>query len=260
MGKKMSNAPVYYTIAQVQFNPILNWDSYLPDIQSKMREMGFPDYRHEVLQTFTVGGSNAAVQPTFVPQSRFLFGDIPSQTVFELTSNSLALKTTNYDTFESFFATLLRGLDVIHTAVPLAFIERIGIRYFDAVFPSNEDDRLTKYLAPEVVGLFQKMGGKLVHSASETMMNIEFGYLTSRIVIQDGTVGLPPDLVMSHIKILDRFAQYRGRHAIIDTDAYFQQREVFDLGKIEIRLVALHTEIKRAFEIVVTEYAQTQWA
>ena len=37
MGKKLANAPVYYTVAQVQFNPILNLDSFLPAIQAKMR-------------------------------------------------------------------------------------------------------------------------------------------------------------------------------------------------------------------------------
>ena len=44
MGKKLTNAPVYYTVAQVQFNPVLDLDGYIPAIQSKMREAHFPGF------------------------------------------------------------------------------------------------------------------------------------------------------------------------------------------------------------------------
>lgn len=50
MGKKLSNAPVYYTVAQVQFNPVLDLDSYVPAIQAKMRDAHFPDFKKEVFQ------------------------------------------------------------------------------------------------------------------------------------------------------------------------------------------------------------------
>ena len=34
MGKKLTNAPVFYTVAQVQFNPVLDLDGYIAPIQS----------------------------------------------------------------------------------------------------------------------------------------------------------------------------------------------------------------------------------
>ena len=43
MGTKMRSAPVYFTIAQARFNPILTLDAYAPQIQERLRKEGFPD-------------------------------------------------------------------------------------------------------------------------------------------------------------------------------------------------------------------------
>ena len=50
MGKKMKNAPVYFTVAQVRFNPVLNMEGYLPTIQERMRATNFPDFKRETIQ------------------------------------------------------------------------------------------------------------------------------------------------------------------------------------------------------------------
>ena len=264
MGKKMSNAPVYYTVAQVQFNPILNLDSYLPAIQSQMREAHFPDYKQEAIQQliFPFGGNEAgqATAPKLASQSRFTFGDIEGRSGFSLESNALSFHTTAYDTFEIFLASLLKGLGILHGALRLDFIERIGLRYLDAVQPAIKGDSLGDYLATEVFGLTQKLGGSLMHTVSETVTITKAGQLVSRVIIRNGLIGLPPELSALAPKIDPRFTQRECLHAIVDTDAFFSQREVFDLKKIETRLLALHEEIKKSFDATVTEHALAIWA
>ena len=49
MGTKMNNAPVFYTLAQVRFNPVSVMGDYVPKIQERLRQTGFPDFRKEVL-------------------------------------------------------------------------------------------------------------------------------------------------------------------------------------------------------------------
>jgi len=264
MGKKMNNAPVYFTVAQIQFNAFLNLEGYLPAIQGQMRSKHFPDYRREVLQRVILpfgGPENGQIPtPSVIPQSRFIFGDIEGSSGFVLENNALSFQTTAYETFEVFSKTLIDGMSILHDVLRLDFTERVGLRYLDAVLPNLDKESLGNYLAPEVLGLSQKLGQKLAHSVSESASFNNAGQLVSRVIIQNGRVGLPPEMTMLAPKLNPRFTQREGMHAIIDTDAFYQQREVFDVSKLEQRLSALHDEILKAFDATVTPYALKVWA
>jgi len=260
----MNNAPVYFTVAQIRFNPILNMDGYLAAIQEKMRTARFPDFKRESIQQLTVpfASSNEAGQvptPSFVPRARCIFGNIEGTTEFVLENNAFALQTTAYDTFETFSKMLLDGLGIVHDALQLDFTERVGLRYLDAVLP-KEDESLSDYLTTEVLGLSLKLTGKLSHSFSETVTMNTSGQLISRVIIQDGPVGLPPELMVLAPRLDSQFTQSKGFHATIDTDASTEQREPFNLEKLGDRLLALHGEIQRSFEVTVTPFALKKWA
>ena len=133
MGKKLSNAPVYYTVAQVQFNPVLGLDSYVPAIQAKMRDAHFPDFKKEVFQRldFPVLGMQQGqmLPPTITTQARYVFGDIAGQTAFLLEANALTLQTTSYDTFETFSKYLIAALGVLHSVLRLDFVFATWMRF-----------------------------------------------------------------------------------------------------------------------------------
>lgn len=263
MGKKMKNSPVYFTVAQVRFNPILNMESYIPIIQEKMRGGNFPAFKRETIQQLVLpfSSSSDANEPpklSFGPQPRFIFGNIEATTEFVLENSSLALQTTAYDTSDTFFKMFLDGLKILHEVVRLDFTEHIGLRYFDAVLPKSNES-LSAYLTPEVLGLSHKLEGKLLHSYCETVTTNICGQLISRVIIQQGRVALPPEIMPLAPKISSKFTEPEGRHAIIDTDAFHQQREVFSLEKIGPKLVALHDEIWKSFNSTVTEFALETW-
>ena len=263
MGKRMNHAPVYFTVVQVRFNPVLNLESYLASIQDKMRGSRFPDFKREVIQQLVVpfgsGDGGQVPTPSFSPQARCTFGDINNTSSFILENNALALQTTAYETFERFSKTFLDGLRVVHEGLRLDFTERVGLRYLDAVLPSTNES-LSKFLTPEVLGLSEKIGGKLIHSVSESVTINAVGQLISRVIIQDGHVGLPPELATLTPRLDPRFTQPDGRHAIIDTDAFHQQRESFDLDKLESKMLVLHDEIDKSFRATVTPHALKVWA
>ena len=264
MGKRLTNAPVYYTVAQVQFNPVLDLDGYIPAIQSKMREAHFPDYKKEVVQRLVLPFGSAEqgpmVAPTVTPHSRYLFGDIDGRSLFLLETNALSFQTTSYDTFETFSGAFLKGLDILHDALRLDFVERIGLRYLDAVHPSTDGETLREFLVPEVLGLALRGVGQLQQSVSETIVSTAAGQLVSRVLIRHGRVGLPMELGGLAPVIDPRFTQREGVHAIVDTDASFGHREVFELAKVGARLTALHDEIGKSFNATVTEHARASWA
>jgi uncharacterized protein (TIGR04255 family) len=263
MGKKMKNSPVYFTVAQVRFNPILNMEAFLPAIQEKMRKANFPAFKREniqqlIFQFSTSGDGNEPPKPSFGPQPRFIFGNIEATTELVLENNALALHTTTYDTSEAFFIILLGALRILHEVVGLDFTERIGLRYFDAILPKSNES-LSDYLTSEVLGLSQKLDGKLSHSYCETVTVNTSGQLVSRVVIQDGRVTLPPDVMVLAPRIAPRFTAQVGLHAVIDTDASHEQREVFSLETIGSKLVALHDEIWKSFKATVTQLAVEAW-
>jgi len=264
MGKKLNKAPVYYTVAQVQFNPILNLEGYLPAIQAKMREAHFPDFKQALSQRLVLpfGGIEVAqmAAPAMTPQSRYLFGDISGQSLFLLETNAMSFQTTVYDTFETFSAILLKGLGILHEALGLDFVERIGLRYLDAVQPFKESETLRDYLVPEVLGLALRGEGRLQHAVSETTTTTQAGQLVSRVVIRYGKVGLPMELSGLAPAIDSRFTQREDLHAIIDTDSSISHRDAFELAKIKSRLTALHEEIDKSFRATVTDHALASWA
>ena len=82
MGTKMRAAPVYFTIAQVRFNPILSLDTYAPQIQERLRKEGFPDAQKGFLATINLNVNVAPSSEGSSPQipmaqsARYLFGNM----------------------------------------------------------------------------------------------------------------------------------------------------------------------------------------
>jgi uncharacterized protein (TIGR04255 family) len=262
MGQKLKNAPVYFTIAQVRFNPVLALDSYAAAIQENMRKQGFPDAQEGVLATFNLmpvaGAEGAPPQVPVVQTKRYIFANMERTAGFLLDRGALSFQTTDYDVFESFSASFLMGLQIVHNVIGLAFSERIGIRYLDAVFPKSGDS-LSNYLSASVLGLTGKLDGELVHSFSETVTRTSAANVVSRIIIQSGKVDFPPDLQPMALTLLPRFQKLDGLHATIDTDSSFEKRETFDLSNLANRLSAIHVEIGNSFKATVTNHALKNW-
>jgi uncharacterized protein (TIGR04255 family) len=265
MGKTMKSAPVYFTVGQVRYNPVLSLPSYIPLVQEHFRKNGFPDFKKAIGMTFNLAPllqeQKAEAQPTTtVPVERYSFSNLNNTMNFLIEQSSLSLQATEYHTFEVFAGHLLEGLELVHKTVGLSFIERIGVRYLDAVMP-REGEALSQYLIPEVMGLYGKLNGETRHAFSETLTEGEDGMIISRTVIQQGRIGFPPDLAqLMTLKVEQRFEQFEGAHAIIDTDAFLAERIPFDLGEAKRKLKVLHDRTGRSFRETVTDHARSVWA
>lgn len=258
----MANAPVYYTIAQVRYNPILSLDTYIPGLQEAFRKMGYSDYGKLVSVAFNMAPTRNNELPLQSPPvdriERHVFSNMERSRGFVLDQGALSFQATDHDVFDTTSRELLHGLSMLDKAVSLSYSERIGVRYLDAVVPRGGES-VRHYLVPEVLGLYDKLNGNLSHSFSETVTASRAGSLTSRVVIQHGTLGFPPDLQPIGLNLAPRFAQINGDHAILDTDGVWEVRESFNLEKIGERLLQLHDEIIRSFQVTVSEHALSVW-
>jgi uncharacterized protein (TIGR04255 family) len=265
MGTKLKGAPVFYTIAQARFNPILSLEAYAAQIQERFRREGFPDAQRGLLATINLNMNAASPAEGSPPQlpiaqtTRFIFGNMERTSGFILDQGALSFQTTEYDVFETFLSGFLKGLEAVNDAVSLSYTDRLGLRYLDAVFPKS-NETLRDYLSGSILGLTEKIDDTIVHSFSETLVKRENVNVRSRVIIQDGEVAFPPDLQPLTVTLAERFKPLRGRHAIIDTDGWSESREAFNLDRIWEQFDLIHSGITKTFKASVTESALKAWA
>ncbi len=257
----MNLAPVFYTLAQVQFNPIAQMAGYVDLLQERLRRSGFPDFRAEHQFEFTISRLDEA-QPDVQPKQhiRWSFTNTQRTEGYLLLSNALVFHTTEYATFEDFLRKTIFGLELVHEIVELAYVERIGLRYLDAVVALS-DDNLEQYLNPSLLGFSTSLEGRLGHSFTETVTSIADGNLVARAVITDGALAVSPDLFPLQLALNHRFTEVKGRNAVLDTDySVVKRTDSFNLIDIKNQLLDSHGIITNTFQVSITDYARERWA
>jgi uncharacterized protein (TIGR04255 family) len=259
MGDPLRNPPVYFTVAQVRFNPILKLADFLPSVQESFRHARFPDFVKHSTIAIKVNVQEGVTTPTPHQQERYAFGNAAKTHSFLLDECSLTLQSTDYGRFETFSEEFLKGLDRLHEIVQLDFLERVGVRYLDRVVPLAANDTLAQYLAPEALGLSTRLPGSAVHSFCETLTEVQGMKLLSRVVMLTGPVAFPPDLLPLGLEVAKRFQSQHGPHAVLDNDGFVDGREPYSVDTVRTHLHTIHEVIRAAFRAIATPYAFKVW-
>src|SRR5438876_1343082 len=111
MGEKMRKPPIFYTIAQVRFNPILGMGKHVGDIQDQLRQ-DFPDFRQEATKSIQISATSVD-RPEMKTESswRWHFIDSRKRSGYILYPDSLIFHTTDYATSDVFFRSVLLGIE-----------------------------------------------------------------------------------------------------------------------------------------------------
>jgi uncharacterized protein (TIGR04255 family) len=259
MGIPLKNPPVYLTLAQVRFNPILKLADFLPNIQEKFRQAGYPDFeRQNTVSIHITSQEGQPPSPTPVQHERLQLGNIEKTHSFILDGQSLTLQSTHYGHFKAFSACYLEGLNIVNDVVKLAYTERVGLRYLDRVMPQF-GETIEQYLVDQVQGIKTRLGGRSLYTFTEAMNEIENIKLLSRVAIQEGALAFPPDIQQGNMKISERFTSYMGNSAILDNDGFVEEREVFSAKAVAQHLDDIHKVIGAAFKATATPYAFKTW-
>lgn len=259
MITSQTEAPLFFALCQVKFNVIEDMEVYIPSIQKAMRERGYPDFIPETqveLQVNTGESGHNAVRHQ--EHKRWLFKDIDQQSAFVLLKDQIVYQTTAYSSFEIFSQSLLDGVELINNLVGLAYFDRIGLRYLDAIIPdqSNSYDDL---MHPGQLALHGKIQGEIRHGFTETVSGIEGGTLVARSLVTKQGVVLPPDLHPLQLELPSRFKLDQGSEAaVLDIDYFKQERVRFNLEGLRSQLDNSHRIAKETFELATTEKARRQ--
>jgi uncharacterized protein (TIGR04255 family) len=261
MGTKLDKAPVYFVIAQVQFNQFLALDNYAPAVQDSFRKNGYPDIESVSVPVFDImigAPQGVAHQAPQAQIKQYTFFNIERTECFVLLNDKLSFQTTRYEIFEEFSRKFLLGVKLVHEVMGLALLVRTGLRYLDAVVPAD-GEKLSKYIDTHLLGLNEKLSGDLLHSFSETVYRNKNVSVISRAMTMNGGLGVPPDLQMISLNLMERFKTVSSWHTVLDNDGSIVQRSFFDLGLIGTQLNQIHDEIERTFKATVTSAALESW-
>jgi uncharacterized protein (TIGR04255 family) len=258
MGTPLKTPPVYFTLAQVRFNPILKLADYVPSIQESFRRAAYPAFESQMGFSIKITVENGQPKPVSEPQQRFAFGDAEQTHRFLLDMNSLALQSTDYGRFEVFAKRFEEGLERVHESVTLDFIERVGLRYLNKVSPL-EGDALKDYLTTEAMGLRAALGGESAYSYCETLTAVSGVKLLSRALTQTGPTGFPPDIGPVNLELLPRFRTPPTAHAMLDTDGFVERRVAYAIAEVHEQLAVIHDVLSSAFIAITTDHARAMW-
>ena len=268
MTERMSNAPVYYALAKVSFNPIPAMaDPYVARVQDALRQAGFPlfESRQQVQLVIPEPTGGQPPEPKIIHAPSWLMTRQDRTEGFILDQDSITFHTTHYKTHREFIESALLGLETVHKVVTLDFVSRIGMRYLDAVIP-REGERVEQYLMPGLHGLSlpqHPIGYTLSESlfATETRPLVSHGTLVHRTYRFYAALGFPPDLQPGNLELNAQFPHDTELpHAIIDTDHFVQGQMQLDMVLLEEQMRSLHSVIKTAFHAAVTKHALSVWS
>jgi len=262
---KISNAPVYYALAQVQFNPVAAMAKYVGEIQDQLRHEGYTLFepREATHLQLNQGSEQEPLEPKVVPMTSWLITKEDRTAGFILTISSLTFHTTHYNTREEFIPELLRGLKIVHKVVKLEHMSRLGLRYLNAILP-QPGETIDQYLTAGLQGI--ALSAKQDYSLNESVFHTESrplyqtGRLVTRVLRVKSLLGYPPGLLPHALISLPTFEMKEPTdHAVIDLDHFAQGILSLDFDKIKEQLFALHGTIKEAFKATITDYAERTW-
>ena len=259
MGQKMKKPPIFYTIGQIIFNPVLGMAKFIPEIQEAFRA-DFPDFQTQKIANIQIRfvGEGAPAQAAI--QEQWQFTDLKRTSGFLLRPNSLVFHTTAYEDSDHFLQHVEDGISVVNKHAGLSYIDSVAIRTLDAVIP-EPGSNVRDYLNPAVRGLSGGLDGQLKQSVSESQWEVPpNGVLISRVAIVKGMLAVPMDLFPLSLELKPELREINDvEHALLDNDRQEKERFAFDLEEIRRRLLIVKKGATDAFHSAVSEVALKSW-
>lgn len=261
---RLPNAPLVHVLAQVVFSPVLNWQEYVPALQERLIDLGFPRVKRGEVTEFLFAPGNAPQQRV---QQRVDFVDRDQRSAFVLTESTFVLHTTDYVTAGPFLDRLLRGLEALQSCMKVTLVERLGLRYIDLVQP-QPGERFGEYVHAGLLGYpFREtpaLEATLGAFATQSVAQTPAGTLAIRSLVLPPGQYLPPDLDPGTLLRPPQVDPTRPGLAVdFDHFTVFSGPGTTPLDftphVIINHLNKLHAALRTAFRAMTSEHAITRW-
>lgn len=267
---RLRKAPLVHVLAQVVFPPPPNWAAGVPALQRRLIELGYPRLQEQTTVEVSVEMRDAAGPPVSKQQVhvRYEFADRDQRNAFVLTSSSFVLHTTAYESFAHFLTEFGRGLVALQEVFGLTLVDRIGLRYVDFI-QLQPKQSFGLYVHPGLLGYpfrnTPQLGGSKVGFASRSVAVTPLGALAIRSTVLPPSQFVPQDLELGNLRApewvdlskpglaldFDHFSLFSGPTAQAAMD--------FNPHAIAEHVTGLHTNVRAAFEAIITAEAISLW-
>ncbi|MFP3977330.1 TIGR04255 family protein [Marinobacter sp. KMM 10035] len=159
MKKVLAKPPLVHAVIHLRFSDVPALTAASPELlhslHVNMIEAGFSENIESQAELVDVMIDSATQQVKQRKESRkrYLYRAAGEQDIFEITQNTVVLKTTDYKTFEEFSGTFKKLLcicrDVI-VGLEKALLKSIGLRYVDVIAPDNEKE-LREFISEDIL-------------------------------------------------------------------------------------------------------------
>ncbi len=253
----LKNSPLVLVLCQVRISSVLNISNYVPEIQDVLRKKGFPIYVGGEIVEFSVQAqSDEPVQQR--KQAHWEFRTSEEDWSIIVGKAAIVVQTTAYSNFEKFLENLSTALGAIVTAVGDLLVERVGLRYVDAIRPSEN-----KTWRDYVKAGFHGQENEIVTGENSVlfMQTVVDTGSNQRMIIRlaqnrDGAL-LPPDLSL-HPRLQDDVREGE-LITLLDIDHYREYRQTLSVDDVIGTSWELHDKLDIIFREIVTDEALEAW-
>lgn len=249
---RLTNAPVIYVLTQVKFPRNLKMPSHLPELQEKLKDIGYPRFFEEKAHTFPLG--NVVPAET---RARWIFTDKEAANSVIVSEDFVVCETSNYKVINDFLEQTRNILNVITPIVGPDLCERVGLRFINLIRKEEEASPLLKLREGMRGPSFEKTDLKI----RESLCYTEYETSEGTMVIRAGKFGgsfLPPDITSTKLQF---HLNLKENEEVVVLDIDHFSVKVFDFkSEVVIQKVdSLHRLIDEAFITCVSENALKSW-
>jgi uncharacterized protein (TIGR04255 family) len=253
---KLHKSPLVMVLAQVRISHVAKMASHIDDVQERLRRTGFPRFEmgraHEIVV-------RPGLPPEFREHPRWEFQNKERSAGIIVMQNAIVLHTNSYDTFDKFAESLRLALDVVGDAAKPALVERLGLRYVDAIRP-GPGEAWSAYLKQGLHGLDPAaIGMSTGLQRHETVGTTTVGQLVVRCVQSTDGNFLPVDLLPTTLAYPSTDPRPGQIVTLLDLDHFSEATRDYEVDEVMTAMWDLHENLDLSFREAVTEHAMKTW-
>ena len=245
--------PIVFALGQVVISAVLNMESYIPEIQERLRKTGYPRFERLELQALRV---EAGASPRMQTDTRWLFINRDRTGLVSINTNSVVLERSEYTSFDDFASELADVLTQIQEVIDVELTDRLGFRRVNLV-EEQDDLSLTEALSEGLLGIDADSFTSRGEHRYEFWANTLVGRLAVRTSHPAPEGALPADLSSSQLSI--RKPADTAAAATVDIDHFMVEPADFSVENIIESFWTLHDASDQAFRSAVTDAALEAW-
>ena len=228
-------------------------ESYIPEIQERLRKTGYPRYERLDLQA-------VRLEPGSIPRmhadTRWQFINRDRTGLVSINTNSIVLERSEYTSFDDFADELADVLSQIQEVIDADLIDRLGFRRVN-LLEEHSNLPIAQSLNPGLLGIRAEAFTTAGEHKYEFLANTDLGRLIVRTTHPAPEGSLPVDLSSSQLNV--RQPADSSSAATVDIDHFMVEPADFSVDGIIESFWKLHDASDQAFRSAVTDKALAAW-